>query len=235
MLEFGLGVEVSRSRVAFAERWVRDLGLVNIRSVAADALEFDGFRLASFDLVTCVSDTFSYFRPVRDTAPAQVLAKMHAALAPDGCALLQVYQLSEKRQQLLALSDGRLRVWRPLPPEDRFAYYLSDLEYLAAARILTHRKIFIGRDGAIDAGRVEVLAQSSSAELVELLRAMGFDHTQVYGDFGEAPHREGESEVLVALAGMSGWHDQCDASPAAAAARQSPKDGPGAWVAEGED
>jgi len=232
MLEFGLGVEISRSRVAFAERWVRDLGLGCIRTVGADVLEFDGFRQASFDLVTCLSDAFSYFRPIREDAPGAVLARMHAALAPQGCVLLQTYQLSEKRRQLLALSGGRLRVWRPLPSADRFAYYLSDIEYLAERRILIHRKTFIARDGAIDAGRVEVVEHSSRAELLELLRAGGFDQPQIFGDFEDAAHQDGESEMLVTLSGLTGWRDQGDAGHSAFAARHSGKDGPGAWVLE---
>src|SRR5712691_8995952 len=128
MLDFGLGVEISRSRVAFAQDWLRDLGLQAVQAVCADALEFHDFDPASFDLVSCIGDTFSYFAPVRENAPVQALATMRRALVPTGCVLLHVYQVSEKRKQILALNDGKLRVWRPLPPEDRFAYYLSDIE-----------------------------------------------------------------------------------------------------------
>jgi SAM-dependent methyltransferase len=229
MVAFGLGVEVSRSRVAFAQQWVSDLGLQNIQMVAADVLEFAEFEAAAFDIVTCVG-VFSYFRPIRKAAAAEMLA--HNALAPDGCLLLHVYQMSSEREQTLALARGRLRVWRPLPPEDRFAYYLSELEYVAQERILTHRKTFIARDGSIDTGRVEVTGYDSPAELVQLLHSSGFPRVQLYSDFDDAPFREGESEMLVVLAGKSEWQDRSEGGYTPAPTRYSSKDGPGAWVRE---
>jgi SAM-dependent methyltransferase len=230
MLEFGLGVEISRSRVAFAQQWVRDLGLSNIEMVATDAVGFDAFEPASFDLVTCMSDTFSYLRPIRETAPAELLSRIRAALKTDGCLLLQVYQISEARKLMLALGGGRLRVWQPLPPQDRFAYYLSDFEYAAEREILIHRKTFVARDGAIDAGRSEVLGYCTKDRLVTMLREAGFEPPQVHADFTGAAYREGDSEVLVTLAGTPAWHDRDRSSASDAAAVRSRKDGPGALV-----
>jgi len=229
MVEFGLGVEISRSRVAFAQQWVRDLGLQDIQWVAADVLDFNEFEAGAFDIVTCLGDVFSYFRAVRKAAPAEMLVRTRTALVRDGCLLLHIYQMSKEREQMLALSGGRLRVWRPLPPEDRFAYYLSELDYVAEERMLTHRKTFIGRDGSIDDGRMEVMGYHSRAELLQLLNNGGFHRIQLYADFDDAPIGEEEPGMLVALAGMSEWRDRSDGNYTPAP-RHTCKDGPGAWA-----
>ena len=201
MLEEGLGLEVSTSRVAFARRWAEDLHLVQVQPVVADVLQFTDYPAQHFDLAVCITGAFNYFRPIDETAPLVVLRKMHAALRPGGHMLLELYALPQHRAQMLALNDGRLRLWHPLPAEDRFAYYLDDFEYWAGQRILRHEKIFIGRDGTIDAGRVEVLAYYTGPELIDgLLVPSGFGNVRMFGDFQDSHYCEGESSTCVVLA-----------------------------------
>ncbi len=132
---------------------------------------------------------------------------MRGALAPGGRLLLELYELSEQRRQMLALNGGKLRLWQPLPPEDRFAYYLDDFDYWADRRILRHGKIFIGRDGGIDAGQVEMMAYYTDSELIDgLLVPSGFRNIRVFGDFQGSCYCEGQSSARVLLA-------DCEADP----------------------
>jgi SAM-dependent methyltransferase len=200
MLDMGLGVEISQSRVAFARQWAADLGFQDIvRNVVADALEFNDFERGAFDLAVCITGTFGYFRPIRESAPGELLTKWHSAVVSGGHLLLELYQMPDQRKQMLALNGGKLRTWQPLPSEDRFAYYLDDLEYWQDQRILRHGKIFIGRNGMIDAGRVEVLAYYTDAELASLLYQNGFGGVQTYEGFEDKPYYEGQSPSLVVL------------------------------------
>jgi SAM-dependent methyltransferase len=229
MLELGIGVEIARSRVAFAQRWADDLGLDCTRFVAADLSEYDDFTRGAFDLVTCVSDSFSYVVPNQASMRPRALTQASSALAPHGALLLHVYDLTEQRLQELTRSGNRLRVWKALPNPDRFAYYLSDLEYQPRKRILKHRKVFIRRDGAIDAGRVEWLQYLTKDEMVALLRRHGFEQPQVYGDFADTAYDKGESEMMVVVAGMPAWRDLPNESRPAQAGKTT-KDAPGAWA-----
>jgi SAM-dependent methyltransferase len=201
MLRAGLGIEISRSRVQFAREWAEAVNFSDIiRSVAADALEFEDFEWNTFDLALCITGAFGYFRPIHESAPERLLGKMKRALAPGGHLLLELYQMTQTRLQMFQSNGGRLRTWQPLPSEDRFAYYLDDLEYRSEQRILRHGKIFIGRNGVIDAGRVEMLAYYRLSELADLLQENGFSIEQAYAGFDDAPYREGESSSLVLLA-----------------------------------
>lgn len=204
MLDLGIGVEISQSRVAFAQQWTADLNLNSIvHNVTADALEFADFERGTFDLSVCITGAFGYFKPIRESAPVELLDKMRAAVKPSGYLLMELYQMPEKRKRLLALNEGKLRTWQPLPTEDRFAYYLDDFEYCEDRRVLRHGKIFIGRNGMIDAGRVEVMAYYTDVELVSLLRQNGFYGSKIYEGFEDMPYFEGQSPSLVVLATRS--------------------------------
>jgi SAM-dependent methyltransferase len=201
MLEEGVGLEIAHSRVAFAQRWVQDLSLPQVRPIQADVLEFTDYPNEHFDLALCITGAFNYFRPIDEGAPRTLLRRLHTALRPDGHLLLELYTMPARRARMLALNDGRLRLWNPLPPEDRFAYYLDDFQYWAESRILRHEKIFIGRDGTVDAGRVEVLAYYSPAEMKdELLTPAGFEDIRFFGDFQGAPACAEDSGILIVLA-----------------------------------
>jgi SAM-dependent methyltransferase len=203
LLGYGFGLDIAQSRIEFATRWACDAGITQVRQVAADALTLPDQDPGTFDLAVCITGAFNYFQPIRDTAPDELLARMRKALKPGGQLLLELYELPQARLTMLGLSDGRLRTWQPLPAEDRFAYYLDDSEYWAERQTIRHGKIFIGRDGRIDAGREEVLKYYQEAELTALLEQAGFTDVQLFGDFDGGPHRPGHSTVCVALARLA--------------------------------
>lgn len=204
LLEWGLGVEIAKSRVEFARRWVTDLGLDNVEMKCADVLACDFSAYESFDLAVCITGAFGYFRPIRASAPSELLALMKRGLEPSGSTLLEVYKLTYERRQMLNLTHGKLKTWHVLPPEDRFAYYLDDYEYFPEQNILRHGKICIGRDGSIDAGRFEVLAYYTATELADQLRNAGFPNAEIFGDFEDGRYDEATSSQIVVLARSEG-------------------------------
>ncbi len=89
MLDLGIGVEISQSRVAFAQQWTADLNLNSIvHNVSADALEFANFERGTFDLSVCITGAFGYFKPIRERAPVELLNKMRVAVIPGGHLLM---------------------------------------------------------------------------------------------------------------------------------------------------
>jgi SAM-dependent methyltransferase len=200
LLEEGVGIEISGSRASFAQRWIEDSGVRNICIEKEDVLAFGDVVPAGFDLAVCITGAFGYFKPIANDAPAALLGKMRAALKPDGRILLELYQLPRERQALLALSGNRLRTWKLLPQEDPFAYYLDEFQFWPDRQTLRHEKIFIGRDGSIDAGRYEVLAYYDLNELRRLLESQGFRDVVAFSTFAEESYLEGTSAALVVLA-----------------------------------
>jgi len=200
LLDHGLGIEISQSRTAFAQAWARDLCLSRLQFVAHDALHLDEVAVGRFDLAICVTGAFNYFEAIHESAPGRLLAAITGVLVPNGDVLVELYRLSERRRQMFALADGRLRSWQPLPREDRFAFYLDDFTYWEQARILKHEKTFIGRAGQIDSGRIEVLKYYSLSEVEQMLQASGLAMVSICGDFDESAYDAYASEAQVVWA-----------------------------------
>jgi SAM-dependent methyltransferase len=203
------GVDVARSRVEFARRWADDLGLGNVEFVAGDALEPDSWAVGEVDLFICITNIFGYLGAVRADAPAEVLRRAYRSLAPDGCLLLEGYQLTARHRQILAASDNHFRTWMPLPKWDRFAYYLSDIAFDPSTRVLRHEKTFIGRDGSIDVGRIEENSFYSRDEVLDWVRPEGCDRYRAFRNYASEPYSE-ESTQMVLLLGARHWQPPPD-------------------------
>lgn len=203
LLATGTGLERAESRVAFAQRWATDLDLgERVRTFPADVLADLQAVLpsASADLVACITGAFGYFRPLDPAAPETLLATMARVVRPGGHILLEVYLPGARKARLLEAAEGHVRTWEPLPEWDPFLYYLSELEIVDEGRTLRHRKTFVGRDGRIDAGRVEELALYRLSEIKALLAGAGLELAQADGGWSGEAWVEGASATLVLLA-----------------------------------
>lgn len=198
------GVDISRSRVEFARRWADDLGLRGLEFIAADALEPAAWPRGELDLFICITHLLGYLGPVRPDAPAEVLRQAYRSLAPDGCLLLEVYQLTPRHRQVLAASDNHFRTWMALPEWDRFAYYLSDLMYDPSRGVLHHEKTFIGRDGSIDTGRVEDNSFFTRDEVLDWLRPEGLRRYRAFRNYAGDPYSEQSTQMVLVL-GAPEW------------------------------
>jgi SAM-dependent methyltransferase len=207
LLESGLGVEISQSRVEFAQHWTEDLGLDEIDNVAADVLEYDAG--GPYDVVAIITGAFGYFEAIRPDAPAELLRQAAASLRPGGLLVLEIYHLPVERDRMLALSGDRLRTWNELPEGDRFAFYLDDWTYDRDRSSVHHRKVFVGRDGSVDDGRVEILRYYGEEELRALLAEAGFVEEAVYDGFAGGEHVPGDRvSTTVHVARLAGG-DTC--------------------------
>lgn len=209
ILRSGAGSDISPTRVEFARRWADDLGLRSLEFVVADALGSNAWPEGEYDLFICISNLIGYLGPVRPDAPADVLRRAYRSLAPDGCLLLEAYQLTTRHRQVLAASDNRFRTWMPLPEWDRFAYYLSDLAYEPSTGVLHHEKTFIGRDGTIDTGRTEENSFCTRDEVLEWLRPEGCERYRAFGSYASEPYSD-QSTQMVLLLGGPRWEPPSD-------------------------
>lgn len=200
LLEKGLGLEISSSRVQFGERWRADWEITSWINRCADVLTVDQIPHRFFHLAACLTGAFQYFHPISPSAPRQLLNRIRQALKPKGRILLELYPLTQERKRQFALHQGRLQTWEELPPEDQFRFYLNDLTYDPVQNILNHLKIFIGRDGSVDQGRVHRVTYYTKPQMEKLLREAGFAGVRVYGDFQGSGYREGKSAQMVVTA-----------------------------------
>lgn len=187
----GLGVDVSASRVAFAQEWARELGFGGLEFRAEDALGLD-LQPESFDAAVCITGALGYFGAASPRLDGDLIALMRRAVRPGGLIVLELYPHPRERR-LLEAAGGEVNLWKELGADDPWRFYLSGMQLDQG--VLRHEKTFVHRhDGRIDEGRVESLYLYTPEEVTGLLG-------------GEADLREGWTaepyaggDVLVAIA-----------------------------------
>ena len=233
MARSGIGVDIAPSRLAFARQWAEDLGIDLLDFVAADVLRADEWLEGEFDLILGIANLLGFLRVVQGEAASKVLRVLYRHLSSTGCMLLEFYQLTTARRTILALSADRFRAWMPLPPWDRFAYYLSDFSYDAATGLMDHVKTFIGRDGSIDAGRLERTGFYTRSEVVGILEGAGCRAHRAYSVYGGSAFSDEHSSQVILLAAERDWEPPLrtdEREPSGFPSVRVRPDGPGAWV-----
>lgn len=169
------GYDIANSRVHFAQAWLTDLGIKNAAIFADNLFTFELGELPRANLAVCITGAFGYFGALSPTDTETAARKIAELVKPGGNLLLELYQHAEEVRRCVESGHNRIKIWRDLPPEDRFRFYLSDLSYDPATRILKHEKTFIGRSGEIDEGRRESLRIFEPAEIAELFTGLFTD------------------------------------------------------------
>jgi SAM-dependent methyltransferase len=188
-----LGIELSESRTAFAQRWARDLDCAStIEFRAGDALSTD--LGGEWDLAACITGTFGYFDAFVPGSATRLLQALHDALRPGGALVLELYPHPAERR-LVEAASGTLRTWRELDEGDPWRFYLS--EFSIDGSVLSHRKTFVHRtSGEIDEGRSERLVLYTASEIEALLDAAGFGEAETFAGWDAAPYADGDLLVV---------------------------------------
>jgi SAM-dependent methyltransferase len=193
----GLGFDVAASRVEFGRRWAEDLGLAGVTLTAQDARAIE-LAPAHYDAAVCITGSLAYFEPAQPGLAVDVLERLRHALRPGGLLVLELYPHPRERA-LVDAAGGELRLWRELPADDPWRYYLSHLRFDAATGVLDHAKTFIHRTtGEVDAGRRERILLYTPATLTGALEAAGFADAELHEGWTAAPYAGGDLLVAVA-------------------------------------
>jgi len=189
------GIDTSKTRIDFATQWASDEGHTALEFSVEDAVEAV-LGEEAYDAVVCITGAFGYFEAARSGLGANLLARIRRALRPGGVVVLELYPVPLYRR-LLEAAGGEVRVWRELPSEDPWRFYLSDLSLDGG--ILTHHKTFIHRtSGDVDTGRSDRLYLYDPASLGELLEQAGMTDFRFFDGWTQTPYRDGE--LLIATA-----------------------------------
>jgi SAM-dependent methyltransferase len=194
------GFDLAASRIDFARRWARDVGTDTIGFWVDDLLD-PGPRLRreSAQLVVCITGAFGYFDAFGQGLEEMAARNLADRVAPGGGLLLELYQLNHQFQLCTTAPDHELRIWCELPESDPFRYYLSKYILDLDRAVLTHSKIFVGRDGTIDDARFEKIRIYKSGEIGSLF-APWFEYIGFASDWTGTPYVDGRDETMIVFA-----------------------------------
>lgn len=199
LLGSALGVDLARSRIAFAERWAADEDAAHLRFATGDALAMDLGEAGDWDTALVITGALAYFDAVEPGSARRLLDRLRDGLKPGGRLVLELYPHPSWRRLLDDADDGRARLWSELPEGDPWRFYLSDLHLDRDTGVLTHRKTFVHRTtGEIDEGRREALRLYATSDLTALLKDAGFGDVETFAGWDGAPYDDGELLVVTA-------------------------------------
>jgi SAM-dependent methyltransferase len=195
MLRDGLGIELSTTRHAFAERWREEENFERVTNVRADFTRV-GLEPSSYDRVTAIDETYLYLAPQDATYPARLLSVAYDALATGGMLVLDF--------------RNDMPVAKTLPPRGReFQVALPATNAFETAtyrqipspdgRLIRNESRYVGRDGTVRE-KVEITEVCDVRTLTDALSGVGFESVTTYGDLSRSPFEADDSPRAVIVA-----------------------------------
>ena len=180
MLEQGYGIEISKSRVNFADKWKKDLGIENVYNIEANVLEAKLYHLPPFDLVYCVDLAFQFLDPIDPGSDFRTLKSMYNRLGIGGKIILELdchHRFTSK------MVNGKIRTWQELEDPDPWRYLLWNCE-LEEEQLHIDR-IFIKRDLSKTSRSKVILKNYQRSDMIYLLSLAGFDNIKSFENWNE--------------------------------------------------
>lgn len=196
ILEEGVGVEISLSRVNFAQDWKQDFPDIKVLNICEDVIEYEPKR-DYYDLAVCITGAFGYFYPINISYPEILLKKFNSLLRKDGYLLLELYQHVDTIKFCKMNDKSEFFSWKELPESDPFRFYLTKYTFYEMEKCLECKEIFIRRDGYIDDSKSEVLRIYSLDEIGKMIKENNFEIQDVFSDWDKKEYRPLSNSMII--------------------------------------
>ena len=177
MLHHGYGIEISKSRYLFAEKWRKDLDISNVTNIHSDMFNLEWDLLPECDLIYCPDMVFQFFEPTNTGNGDLFLSKAYNKLKDGGKLIME---LDTCDLILNSMHDGKVKLWREFDENDPWRYMLWDCNY--ENNCISLKKTFIKRDLSKCSNSHVILHPYSRTEAISMLDKMHYTniHIQEY-------------------------------------------------------
>ena len=193
LLKTGYGVDVSKSRIDFANQWKEDLEIKNVFNIHKNILDYDWQCLPQLDLIYCVDSAFQLFEPSGPNNDYILLNKCYKKLKKGGKIILE---LDSNERVIKNLNDGNSKLWQEFVEPDPWLYLLWDCEYDKEKSYLRFKKTFIKRDLSEISKNDICLKIYSESDIIDKLEESSFCGTETFR-FWENDGDMNDSEFLI--------------------------------------
>lgn len=191
LIDRALGVEISPSRVAFANGWKKSNGSKLVESIIGDILTTRLRGAGTYDTILCLTSIFPFFDELRRNGLGLFLARAHELLRPGGTLVLE----SETFAQEIAcceLLGGTANLWSEFAKDDPFRFNLMRFEWHSTTRELVASTWYAKRNELFVDGPTTKRFHVQTRKMVEQRLALaGFGAVRVYGDYDSSRYRAG--------------------------------------------
>lgn len=177
LLNSGYGIDISKSRIDFANEWKSDLQIKNVYNIQGNVLELDMDGLPKFDLIYCVDMAFQLFDPANQGSDIKFLNSCYKKLKKGGKIVLE---LDNNKQILKSLHNDNIKLWQEFDNADPWMYLLWDCNYDRQKSYLHIKKAFIKRDLSKISRNNICLRIYTHSDIISILDKLSFNNIQIY-------------------------------------------------------
>jgi SAM-dependent methyltransferase len=194
LLNKGYGLEISKSRHEFAEKWKRDDNYNKVVNIHTDVLEGSYEKYSPYDLLYCVDLTFQFFEPVSIKRTYNILNNIYENLANDGKLVLE---LDSCERILTVMNNNKTKSWEEFSQPDPWHYALWDCAYDEKSKFLKFDKVFLKRDSTEKSYSNVILRVYTRLEICEILENIGFKNVRIYENWDNKHPSLGDEYIVV--------------------------------------
>lgn len=195
VLESGVGIEISKSRHAFAEKWREDMSFLNTLNFNGDFLDAE-LNTNTFDFFVC-NGTFHIIGAISDSYPLALINKAYSTLRSGGMIVLDIPTHKKKIGQF---ENGAYTFEVKLPdtnPFDMARYHMTNLSRKSVYQI---NSSYFDASGLCVRKKSDEFYSYSENEVTGLLKSAGFVDVVTYSGINKEPYEEGVFDTMLVVA-----------------------------------
>jgi hypothetical protein len=193
LLNRGYGFEISDSRVKFADEWVKELSLNNVKNIKDDFFNFENYNLGPQDLFICIDLAFQFLEPIKENSEIELLEKIYNNLSTNGKLILEL----DGCGKIINSSNLGGKIWEEFEEPDPWIYSLWDCNYDSNKSFLNWKKTFISRKNCSKSTSFITLKVYTETTISQLLQQVGFKKINFFQNWKIEEFQSDYSEFLV--------------------------------------
>ncbi len=195
ILSRGMGIEISKTRYDFAERWKRDGQYKSVENINMDVRKAS-FESRKFDVCTILDSTFNLFHSVDSGLPSQVLQRIHKALNIKGWLILEMSSFLDVKR--LCKDSGVYYKWEELPESNKFLYSLYRIDCSFQDGLACIESRYLHRNKLGESKKIDYSKIYTVAELEKMVLKARFKEPFFYGGYDGKPYdSENSNRILL--------------------------------------
>ncbi len=195
LISSGIGYELSKSRVNFANKFREFTKSKIIKNINQDFLLDKSPLNSPFDLIIGVDIVLQLISPINTDQEKKALEWLRKNLKTDGYLILELWSLSNYID-LIEKQDGIFRRWESYSAEDPWEFCLAEVSRMENGDIIWD-KTFLKRNKANERSFFRnILRPYSKEQISKLLKKYGFEVIKFF-DYWETPNDSVEEEYIV--------------------------------------
>lgn len=196
LLNQGYGIEVSKSRFDFAEKWKKDLQINNVENINENILDIDIERFSGIDLFICVDNALQFLEPIKKNSVVELFSRLSEILHKDGYVVLELWSMHNILKNIY-INNGIYKTWQEFGDFDPFSHSVESLELDDENYVVWNKHFLHRHDLTKNSYMKNILKPYSPKEISRLLTDTGFRDIRIYKNFEFEPYEYNHDEYVV--------------------------------------